>query len=361
MRVLQVVTDNDRRGAQVFGAHLHDALRARGHDVETVAMVEGASGGLGFPVLGRRWPSPTILRRLRARMGGADVTVAHGSDTGLACALAGIGRRRYVYRQISDSAFWTPTRLKRARSRFGMNRAAAVVALSEFNRTQLVETIGVEPGKIVVVPNGVPGSRFTPPTAEERRAARVALGVPDGPIVLSVGALTPEKGTALVVAAVARIPDVHLVVAGAGPERERLEAQARAEAPERVHFVGNRPDAGELYRAADVLALASRGGDSMPAVLLEAGLCALATVSTRIGAIPEVIVDGSTGLVVDPDDPVALAEAVTALLGDPPRRARMGAAARERCLTRYEMTPVAEEWESVLRRVARTGSVSRRR
>ena len=353
LRVLQVVTDNDRRGAQVFGAHLHDALRARGHAVETVALVEGASGGLGFPVLGRRWPSPGIVARLRRRMGPVDVTVAHGSDTGLACALAGIGRRRYVYRQISDSAFWTPTRLKRARSRFGMNRAAAVVSLSEFNRAQLIETIGVRPERIVIVPNGVPGAAFGPATPAARAAARAALGVPDAPVVLSVGALTPEKGTDLVVRAMAELPAAHLVVAGAGPERDRLEALATATAPGRVHLVGNRPDAAALYRAADVLALASRGGDSMPAVLLEAGLCAVPAVSTRIGAIPEVIVDGTTGRIVGPDDAGALAGAIGDLLADDRRRAAMGDAARERCLARYEMAPVAAQWETVLRRVAR--------
>lgn len=352
LRILQVITDNDRRGAQVFAAHLHGALAARGHAVETVAMVEGSSGGLGFPVLGDRWPSGRILHRLRRRMGPVEVTVAHGSDTGLACALAGVGRRRYVYRQISDSAFWTPTRLKRARSRFGMNRARAVVSLSEFNRFQLIDRIGVTPGKIVVVPNAVPGADFHPGTPATRTAARAGLGLPEGPVVLSVGALTPEKGTDLAVTALARIPDAHLVVAGAGSEAAHLEALAAAHAPGRVHFVGTRADAAGLYHAADVLVLASRGGDSMPAVLLEAGLCGLPVVSTRIGAIPEVVVDGVTGIVVAPDDEAALADALTRLLADPEERARMGDAARARCLERYEMAPVAAQWEAVLRRVA---------
>lgn len=352
LRVLQVITDNDRRGAQVFAAHLHDALAARGHTVDTVALVDGTSGGLGFPVLGRRWPSARILGGLRRRMGAVDVTVAHGSDTGLACALAGVGRRRYVYRQISDTAFWTPTRLKRARARFGMNRARAVVSLSEFNRAQLIDTIGVTAAKIVVVPNAVPGGDFRPATPEGRAAARAALDLPDRPVVLSIGALTPEKGTDVAVTATAGVPDAHLVVAGTGGEAARLEALASAHAPGRVHFVGSRPDAAALYHAADVLVLASRGGDSMPAVLLEAGLCGLPVVSTRIGAIPEVVVDGTTGIVVDPDDGPALTAALARLLGDAGLRSRMGEAARARCLERYEMTPVAAQWESVLRRVA---------
>lgn len=351
LRVLQVITDNDRRGAQVFASHLHAALVSRGHAVETVAMVEGTRGGLGYPVLGTRWPAPGLVARLRRRMGAAEVTIAHGSDTGLACAIAGAGRHRYVYRQISDSAFWTPTRGKRARSRFGMNRARAVVALSEFNRAQLIDTIGVLPDKIVVVPNAVPGDGFHPASAAERAAARARLGLGGEPVVLSVGALTPEKGTDLLVTAVARLATAHLVVAGAGPERAHLEDLAATRAPGRVHFLGDRSDPATLYHAADVLALASRGGDSMPAVLLEAGLCGLPAVSTRIGAIPEVIVDGGTGLVVDPGDDDALAAALDQLLGDATRRADLGLAARTRCLAHYEMTPVATQWEVVLRRV----------
>ena len=356
LRVLQVITDNDRRGAQLFAAHLGDALAARGHRVTTVALVEGTVGGLGFPRLGRRWPSVRVLRSLRRRMADADVTIAHGSDTGLACALVTTRARPYVYRQISDSAFWTPTRAKRARARFGMNRGRAVVALSEFNRAQLVDVIGVHAGKTVVVPNAVPGADFTPATPGERRAARTALGMSaDDAVVLSVGALTPEKGTDVAIAAVGALPGVHLVVAGAGPEADRLAALGEADAPGRVHLVGSRADLAALYHAADVLVLASRGGDSMPAVLLEAALCGVPAVSTRIGAIPEVIVDGVTGVVVAPDDVDALTTGLRRLLDDPATGRAMGAAARARALDRYEIRPVAAAWEAVLRRVAGRG------
>src|SRR5690606_34740313 len=114
----------------------------------------------------------------------ADVTIAHGSSTGPACALAG-GRRPFVYRQISDSRFWAPTRVKRWRVRVALGRARRVVALSEHNRADPVEWIGVPAERITVIPNGVPGERFTPPTADDRSRARTSLGLaPDALVVL---------------------------------------------------------------------------------------------------------------------------------------------------------------------------------
>ena len=361
MRILQVVSDTDRRGAQVFATDLEPALRARGHEVETIALAPGAAGGLDVAALGAHWRSAGVLRELRARMARVDVTAAHGSSAGPACALAGLGRGRpVVYRQISDSRFWAPTRAKRAQVRATLSSARVVVALSEFNRTELVEWIGLRPDRIVVVPNGVPADRFPPATAATRVAARAALGVPDRPgstpvpVVVFVGALAPEKGADLAIRAIGRIAGAHLVVAGAGVEADRLERLGGEVAPGRVTFTGTIADAAPLYHAADLLVLPSRGGDAMPAVIIEAGFCALPVVSTAVGAIPEMVVDEESGYVVAPDDLDGLTDRIGRLLSDPVARAAMGGAARERCLERYEIARVAEGWDAALRRAADT-------
>src|SRR5690349_18726130 len=111
VRVLQVVTDTDRRGAQVFAIDLQHALSEIGHPVQTVALTDGASGGLGTPVLGAKRVSIEGLRALRRQAAGYDVVVAHGSTTLPACALSLAGSGvPFVYRQISDSMFWASTR-----------------------------------------------------------------------------------------------------------------------------------------------------------------------------------------------------------------------------------------------------------
>jgi len=348
MRVLHVVSDTDRRGAQVFATDLDAALRHLGHHGRAVALVPGRVGGLDLPVLGSRWPALGTLRALRDAMADADVTVAHGSSTGPACAVAGPGRP-FVYRQISDSRFWAPTLPKRWRVRIVLARARRVVALSEFNRAELIDWIGVRPDRIVVVPNGVSASRFLPASGPARAAARKSLGLdPDAPVIACTNALVPEKGTDAVIRAVATIPEAVLVVAGDGPERDALERLADAVAPGRVRFLGSVDDATTLYHATDIVVLASRGGDAMPASLIEAGLCGLPVVSTEVGAIPEVVVDGVTGFVCPPGDDAAITTRLASLVAEPGDRARMGTSARSHCLARYEIGVVAARWADVL-------------
>jgi glycosyltransferase involved in cell wall biosynthesis len=101
------------------------------------------------------------------------------------------------------------------------------------------------------------------------------------------------------------------------------------------------------YRSADLLIFPSRS-ESMPAVLIEAGLCGLASVSTDVGSIREVIDHGTTGLVVARDDTEALASAVAALMRDPARRLAMGDAALARCSERFTIGRVAPMWTDLL-------------
>jgi glycosyltransferase involved in cell wall biosynthesis len=354
VRVLQVVTDTDRRGAQVFATDLHAALRATGVAVETVALAPGEAGGLDVATLGTKRISASGLRSLRAAAGRHDVVVAHGSTTLPACAIALAGSGvPFVYRQISDSKFWAATALRRWRVRAALARAAHVVALWRGAAATLTESFGVPPARITIVPNGVAPERFLPGDDAARRDARVTFGLaPDARVLLSIGALVPEKGVDLAIDAVAELTNVTLLVVGAGPERDALARRAESRAPNRVVFADSIADPRDAYLAADAIVLPSRGGDSMPAVLIEAGLMALPCISSRIGAIPDVVRDGSTGLLVSTADATELREACTALIADPTRARALGQAAREHCLEHFAIDRVARRWCSVLSKVA---------
>ena len=142
VRVLQVVTDNDRRGAQVFACELQRALAEPGWQIETVALAPGRVGGLDIPTLGRSRHSLGTIRALRRKSRHADVVVAHGSTTLPVTALATFGLScPFVYRQISDSLYWAPTRGHRARVRVGLMRAASVVALWDGAARTLIRTL----------------------------------------------------------------------------------------------------------------------------------------------------------------------------------------------------------------------------
>lgn len=355
--ILQVITDTDRRGAQVFATDLARAMGAQGESVRTVALTKGSdTQGLDVQVLGPSRLSAATLGGLRELAREASVVVAHGSTTLYACAITSLlTRTPFVYRQISDVVFWTPSASRRLRVRLALHRAAAVVALWGGSASVVGSRFGLPADRITVIPNGVDGTQFAVATEAERRRARADLELDvEVPTVVAIGALVPEKGVDLVIEAMSGLERGQLLVVGDGPERGKLEQQAREQLGARVRFAGWLPSAVPAYQAADVVVLASRGGDSMPAVLIEAGLSGVPVVSTPVEAIPEVVADGVTGRIVE-----ARADSVRAAIAmvvqDRANAQAMGVAARERCLERYELSVVARRWSDLLSEVARRG------
>jgi glycosyltransferase involved in cell wall biosynthesis len=167
-------------------------------------------------------------------------------------------------------------------------------------------------GPITVLSNALePSPRM--PTAAERVAARAALGVhPDATLVVAVGRLSREKGVDVLLDALGRTEQASLtvLVAGDGPERASLEAQAgRGGLASRVRWLGQRRDVRDLYAAADAVAIPSRS-EGLPNVVLEAADAATPVIATRVGALPDVVRDGHSGWLVAPDDAAALAAAL---------------------------------------------------
>jgi glycosyltransferase involved in cell wall biosynthesis len=238
--------------------------------------------------------------------------------------------------------------------RIGLSRAAHVVALWSGAASVLARSFAVPEDRITVIPNGVPADNFTPPTEVARIAARDRFGLDrDARVIASIGALVPEKGVDLAVDAVGQLADASLLVVGSGPERESLVRLAEERAPGRAVFAGSIDDPRDAYAAADVVVLPSRGGDSMPAVLIEAGLMARPCVSTAVAGIPEIVRDGTTGVVLSSADATELGDACASILHDAPRALSFGEAAREHCLREFSIERVAERWCSVLSMVAR--------
>lgn len=345
LRVLHVISDDDRRGAQVFASDLDEAMRQLGHRSQVVALRPGDVGGIeGARVLGRSRFDPRTMLRLRQAMTTSDIAIAHGSTAVLGCALMASRRRRFVVRQISETSFWVDSSSRALRVKAYLARSVGVVALASSSAEQLTRITGVSPAKIEVIPNGVPGDRICRAGARpsDRSDEEVRIGF--------IGALVPEKGADMAIRSVAASREARLAVVGDGPERGALESLANSLAPGRVEFLGSVADVTTLISDFDVVVLPSRGGDSMPAVLIEAGFAGLPTVSSRVGAIPDVVVDGETGILHDPDDQRGLDEAVDRLIANAQLRRSMGGAARRRMLASFDINVIAAQWVVYLTR-----------
>ena len=190
-----------------------------------------------------------------------------------------------------------------------------------------------------VVYNGI--DLPAPSGKEERNRARRALGLAeDETAVGTVGHFAPLKGYEDLLRAIPpikeKVPAARFLITGGAlypayrDYRRHLEESARElGVADRIVFTGEREDPGEILAALDIFVLPSRS-EGFGRANLEAMAAGLPVVSTRVGGIPEVVIDGETGILVPPNRPEALAEAITALAEDPALRKRLGAAGRKR-------------------------------
>lgn len=202
--------------------------------------------------------------------------------------------------------------------------ADALISVSAGLKRRLVE-LGAPEAKVTVLRNGIDTRQFHPPPYAglgDREAARRRLGL-TGPTLISVGGLIPRKRHHLTIDALASLPGVTLLIAGAGPERARLAAQATARGVgERVRLLGPVPHA-ELpsyYAAADAMVLAS-SREGWANVLLESMACGTPVVASDIAGNPEVVQERDAGLILRANTAEGIAEAVRDLFANPPDRA----------------------------------------
>jgi glycosyltransferase involved in cell wall biosynthesis len=227
------------------------------------------------------------------------------------------------------------------------HRARRVIAISDAVRRFNVERVGLPADKISVVHYGLDA-------LPERWAASPPLPLSERTrVLLLVGRLAEQKGVDVAIRALPAIrrdhPDAMLLVLGEGPQRGELEALARSlGVADVVAMPGRIGDVAEFYRRAELLVHPVRW-EGFGLALVEAMLAARAVVATAVASAPELVQDGRTGLLVPPDDPPALAAAVSSLLGDASRAAALGAAGRERALAEFSVGRMADATVGVYR------------
>ena len=376
MRVLIVsgIWPPDVGGPASHAPAVADFLASRGHTVEVVTTAAHAPDSRAFPV---RWTPrriPTGLRHLHTlvllvrRTVGNDVVYTTGmfGRSGIAAKLT---RTPIVVKLTGDPAFerlrargavggdvddfQSDSRGLAARAlralRNGMVRGAAHVYAPSRYLADLAVGWGASPERVSVLHN--PGPAELP--AASRDELRASFGLV-GPTAAFAGRLTPQKSLDVLVQALAGCASVSLVIAGEGDERGPTEALAqRLGLVGRVRFLGplERGRVLELFTAADVAILAS-SWENFPHTVVEALAVGTPVIATRVGGVPEVVVDGVNGLLVPPGDPDALAGAVQRYFDDTALRDRLRAAAVP-SVEPYSPERLFTELERVLEAAAR--------
>jgi phosphatidylinositol alpha-1,6-mannosyltransferase len=235
-----------------------------------------------------------------------------------------------------------------------LRTATRVLAASRYT-ADLVQHAGVDPRRIAVVHPGCDTSVFHPRPARPELRQRVLAGRAQDRIILTVGNLVWRKGHDMVIRALAVLrgatPDLSYLIVGDGPSRSELERLAvNLGLRDRVIFLGKVPDEDlpDIYALADVFVMPSREGlaeddvEGFGIVFLEANACGKPAVGGRSGGIPEALVDGVTGLLVDPHNPEEIAAALSRLLTNRDLAESFGKQGRLRAIRDFSWAQVAE-------------------
>jgi phosphatidylinositol alpha-1,6-mannosyltransferase len=253
------------------------------------------------------------------------------------------------------------SRFKRRTAGSILGKAAVIVAISRWTADlarEVLSTLALEI-PVETVPLGTTPSHFRP--GIDTAAIRAKHSLDGGPWLLTVARLEWHKGIDTIMKALPAIraahPTARYAIAGVGDRLPQLELlQQQLGLGDAVRFLGavSEDELPALYNAADLYVGASRRHDLLVEgfgiSLVEASACGLAVVGGRSGGVPDAVREGETGILVDPDDPAAVAAGINELLSDPERRKRLGAAGRKAVETYYNWDRVVGELVEIDRR-----------
>ena len=260
---------------------------------------------------------------------------------------------RKVVASIHHPTPWASTsRRKRAMTALGCRLADAITTFSRATEDILVQT-PISRSRIERIPCGI----AVPPNLIERTDARRELGLDEDTFVVGcVARLVSHKGVDILIDAMdtEALHESTLVIVGDGPIRGELEQRAASVPHLDVRFLGRVKSVDDVLAACDVFALPSRL-EGFGLVYVEAAMHGVPSVGTKVGGIPDAVIDGVTGLLVDVDDVDAFRRALVALATDPTFRRELGTAARERAITELDDHTMAVRFAGLFRRLTGGG------
>jgi glycosyltransferase involved in cell wall biosynthesis len=345
-RLLLLITLAEVGGAQTYVASLLPALSER-FDALVAAhgpgpLVEAAAAGSARFVplvhLHRRispWRDLVALVELvrLLRRERPDIVHANSSKAGvlgrLAAALAGVPIRIFTVHGWAFSAHTgASSRLYRWADRLVRPLTTVTICVAKSEQSSGVLAATCDPERTLVIPNAV-----------DVAAAHRAVHGGGRTRIVAVGRLQRPKDFFTLVRAVKGLPAgaFEMAVVGEGPDRRRLEQEIRGLGlSDRVHLYGERRDVRDVLANSDLFVLSS-SSEGLPLSVLEAMAAGLPVIASRVGGIPELVVDGVTGILVPPGDESALGAALRRLVDDSALRRRLGDAGHARAAERFDL------------------------
>jgi glycosyltransferase involved in cell wall biosynthesis len=361
LRIAMMLESDGPGGAEMMVLRLSEELRRRGHTIIPVGPTHGV-GWLGdhFRRLGfapevfrlERPIDPGCVRGLMNLFREHRIDAVHSHEFTMAVYGAAASRLLnlpHVITMHGGLKVWKALR-RRIALRWAMRQADHTVMVSRATQRQFATELGVIESLFTVVPNGVP------PADGNAARVRAEFGIEERDcVLLAVGTLERHKGHQVLLEAMARLVSAglgtpwKLIIAGGrgGDQHRSLLEYIRAQGlGERVNIVLNRNDVADLLVLADIFVMPSLW-EGLPMAVLEAMVARKAIVATAIAGIPEAIVDGCEGLLVQPGDVATLADALRLLLADPARRAALGDAAATRANRDFTVAVMAKRYEAL--------------
>jgi glycosyltransferase involved in cell wall biosynthesis len=336
IRILSEASAFAKRGFRVLiacqpGSHLGREARRRGLTVRPVAMHKGVD-------VRACW-------RLRRLMQTEDVDLVH-THSSIDAWLAGFAAKSLHLPVVRSRHVSIPVKRRR---NFVYNALCDRVISSGEAICEVLLAAGVDPEKIVAIPAGVDTTQFHPSVSGE--AVRREFGI-NGPVIGTVAMLRYSKGHRVLLRAMPEIlrhePAVMFLWIGDGVGRAALHQKViEAGLQTKVHMAGLREDVPACLAAMDVVVLPSIKSDGVPQAIIQALSMRKPVVASAVGGIPEVIQHQRTGVLVPPNDPQALAEAVVQMLRDPQPAAAWAQAGGQLIDTHYALEHMLDRTAAV--------------
>ena len=323
---------------------------------ESAAVISKQSGLLsalgGLPALG------SLIRTVAKKARSYEVIYANTAKAMVVGAMAAfLSRKPLVYHlhDVVDAAHFSSTN-RRLLITLSNWRAAAVVCNSQATQDAFVNA-GGKRERTTVIFNGFDAETLCRPAAKSPIKAECGMG--EHPVAMIAGRLTPWKGQHVFIQAVAQVDGLHGWIAGEalftdGDRAYAIELRqlvSDLKLQDRIHFLGFRDDLIPLYQSADIIAHCSTAPEPFGRVIVEGMLCGKPVVATRLGGACEIIEDRDTGLLVEPGNPEALADAMRMLIDDMPEAHRLAQSGQASALQRFDIKQVRQQIEEVIQGV----------